>query len=259
MERFSADRFYGIACSLEELKCRFKSLTRVEGQHVANFAKYFSDIGQQCKGVGLIQSSKAAIRAASQMKDNPAEAIKHHLKALTELIQSEMEEQLFLWVPSNRAAAYSQIDEPFFGFAVYEKFKLANYDVEEAGKCFACARWTASVMHAMRVLEHGLAALCRVLKLPFGEGTWKRSIERIEKKIAIMDSTVKQKASWRTKRQFYAEAAKEFRYFKDAWRNHACHGRAQYDEEQAEKIISHTRDFMRVLSTRLREPKITRP
>jgi hypothetical protein len=36
----------------------------------------------------------------------------------------------------------------------------------------------------------------------------------------------------------------QFRYFKDAWRNHVDHGREHYDEHQADTILTHTIDFM---------------
>ena len=135
------------------------------------------------------------------------------------------------------------------------RFPSCSIDIEETGKCFACNRHTAAVMHCMRVLEHGLRALCLALDLPFGERTWHRSLDAIEKRISVLDSQVKQKSAWKIKRQFYAEAAAEFKHFKDAWRNHAAHGREHYDEERADKIIEHTRSFMRVLSTRLKEKK----
>jgi hypothetical protein len=112
-------------------------------------------------------------------------------------------------------------------------------------------------MNSMRALETGLSALCKRLDVPVGEGTWKRSIEKIEKRLTVLDSLVKQKAAWKKKRQFYAEAAKEFMHFKDAWRNYAAHGRDKYDEERSAKIIRHTRSFMQHLTSRIRETKPT--
>jgi hypothetical protein len=53
--------------------------------------------------------------------------------------------------------------------------------------------------------------------------------------------------------QFLSEAAKEFFYFKDGWRNYVAHGRAAYDEHQALGVLEHTRSFMNHLATRLSE------
>lgn len=51
--------------------------------------------------------------------------------------------------------------------------------------------------------------------------------------------------------QFLSEAAKEFFYFKDGWRNYVAHARGTYDEHQAASVLEHTRTFMNHLSTEL--------
>ena len=53
--------------------------------------------------------------------------------------------------------------------------------------------------------------------------------------------------------KFYSEAAVQFRYFKDAWRNHVCHQRQRYELHHAQTILTHTGDFMELLSTCLKE------
>jgi hypothetical protein len=216
-------------------------------------------VEKACRKIALTQSAKYAARTIEELsRPDPYTTVQAGtaFDALQRLVQSELEEQLFLWIPSHRADAYTQ-KKAFFGKSVAERFHSASVDVEEIGKCFACGRYTASVMHCMRVLEHGLRSLCLTLELPFGEGTWKRSLQAIEARIVVLDSQVnpKRKTAWKNKRQFYAEAVAEFTHFKDAWRNHAAHGREHYGEERAEKIIQHTRSFMQVLATRLKEKK----
>jgi hypothetical protein len=49
---------------------------------------------------------------------------------------------------------------------------------------------------------------------------------------------------WNQKQQFYSGAAKDFRYFKDAWRNHAMQYRERYTETDAKGILEHVRAFM---------------
>ena len=218
-------------------------------------------VERHAKSLCLKQSEKCAARMIKRIDMGPI--IKITLKEaelsdmaiqIVELVHGEMEDQLFLWVPPGIAEAYTQ-DLPYFGEAVAEKFPSASYDIEEAGKCFALGRSTASVLHCMRVLEHGLSGLCLTLELPFIPKTWTRVLEAIEKRIAVLDSQVKQKSAWKKKRQFYTEAIAEFKHFKDAWRNHAAHGRDHYGDERAEKIITHARGFMQTLATRLKERK----
>ena len=81
---------------------------------------------------------------------------------------------------------------------------------------------------------------------------WNTIIEKIESEIRKLNNLPKgqQKSD---ELQFYSEAAKEFRYFKDAWRNHVSHSREKYDERQAKRIIEHVRDFMQHIAIRLKE------
>ncbi len=53
--------------------------------------------------------------------------------------------------------------------------------------------------------------------------------------------------------QFLSEAAKEFFYFKDGWRNHVSHNRGTYDEHQAASVLEHTRSLMNHVATPLSE------
>ena len=53
--------------------------------------------------------------------------------------------------------------------------------------------------------------------------------------------------------QFLSEAAKEFVFFKDGWRNYVSQDLASYDEYQARSVLEHVRAFMIVLSSRLCE------
>jgi len=50
-----------------------------------------------------------------------------------------------------------------------------------------------------------------------------------------------------------AEAATQFRFIKNAWRNHAMHARATYDETQAREIYNSVGAFLRQLANHLRE------
>jgi hypothetical protein len=50
-----------------------------------------------------------------------------------------------------------------------------------------------------------------------------------------------------------SEAAKEFFYFKDGWRNHVSHAKDKYDGPQAFSVLNHTSAFMKHLSMGLSE------
>jgi hypothetical protein len=52
---------------------------------------------------------------------------------------------------------------------------------------------------------------------------------------------------------FYAKAAVQFRYFKDAWRVRVAHARDTYEEAPAVKVFNHTLEFFETLATRLKK------
>src|SRR5207253_1328337 len=130
-----------------------------------------------------------------------------------------------------------------FGQEVYDNFPSTRNDVAEAGNCFAVNRYTACVFHCMRVLEKGLHALVHDLNNRYGAGiTFSKTVEETNWGPIIdeIHNTLTQ-----PKRQnilnpkptqqdlsFYSKAAREFEYFKNAWRDDVSHSRSSYDENE---------------------------
>ena len=145
-------------------------------------------------------------------------------------------------------------DAPLFGEQVDKVFKEAAKDIAASGRCLALDEWTASVFHCMRVLEHGLRGFAEYLEVPMSGKlefeNWKNIIDQIEAKIRSLEGMSKGREK-SEKIRFCSEAASQFRYFKDAWRNHVAHSRASYDGREAFAIWEHTRDFMVTLAQRL--------
>ncbi|WP_374942558.1 hypothetical protein [Sphingomonas sp.] len=140
-----------------------------------------------------------------------------------------------------------------FGEEVEAAFPSAIYDIEEAGKCRAVARWTACVMHMMRALEVGLDVLEQAVGVDVIKGSWNGKLDQID--AAIKRRTKAEYGA--ADEQWYAEASTHFRVLKNAWRNHAQHGKDHYDQERATAIFDSVRSFMRHLATRLAEQTIS--
>ncbi len=118
----------------------------------------------------------------------------------------------------------------------------------------------------MMVLEAGLPALACRLKVSFkpDKATWGNLIRDIKIKIDNEvnaraqppkgSKPVSQAAAMRRAKFLSGcqEAVMQFGYFKDIWRNHIAHGRANYDENDARKALNHVRDFMEILATKLK-------
>ncbi len=166
---------------------------------------------------------------------------------LTRSLTDALEGELFLAMDARSSCLYAS-DDPLFGFAVLEAFPSASFDIGEAGKCRALGRWTASVMHLMRVLEVGLCCLA-IFAGVNPHANWNMILDQIESSL----KKIGKKSHSPEEEQFAAEAATHFRSIKNAWRNHAMHARVNYDEERTIEIYDSVRSFMRHLATRLKE------
>ena len=206
----------------------------------------------KCKEINLRLSLKAITSLYSEM-DEPLtnRKIANGLENLEQLIKWEMEDNLFLYVPSDRAEYYNA--EGGFGADVSAKFPSAKFDIAEAGNCFAVGRFTGCVFHLMRVLEVGLVALGKVFGVSLAHTNWHPAIEEIEKKIRHMGDGPNKASDWKEQQEYYSQAASHFMFLKEAWRNYTAHARGRYAEDEAETIFVNVRSFMQKLSERVTE------
>ena len=203
-----------------------------------------------CESLGLVVSLSAIKRLERRLHagDKDLNVVIDDLIYIGEQLKEELDSCLFLYVPSAAACYYESPQEGWQ--ATLAEFPSVVLNVEEGSKCFALRRYTASVFHAMRILEIGLAPLAKEFGVPTDRENWQKIIDRIESEITNKRRTLG--AKW-TDHEFYSETALQFRYFKDAWRNHVMHARLDFNEEQARTINDHVRDFMGHLATKLSE------
>lgn len=157
-------------------------------------------------------------------------------------------------VPAAQVSYYISADT-WIGSDVTAKFPSISLEAEEASKCHALGRNTACVFHLMRILELGLNSLARSLGVSFERRNWENIISDIESQIKKIGPT--RGPSWKDEEQFYAGAALQFRYFKNAWRNHVMHIRDVYSQDKSREIMSHVKEFMSHLATRIDEVSLT--
>jgi hypothetical protein len=131
-----------------------------------------------------------------------------------------------------------------FGEQTVAQFPGVERDARDAYQCFALEQWTATVFHSMRILEQGLWWLAAEVGIPDPDKQSQANlIEQIDKQIKIMRSAPSSATKTRQLPAF-SQAALEFGYFKDAWRNHVAHSHESYDEQDARKVITHVTDFI---------------
>jgi len=176
------------------------------------------------------------------------------LNSLREALEDEPNRKLFLYLPPEDDKFY-QHPERWFR-ATLKSFPVAKFDIEAACKSYALELHTACVFHAMAVLQFGLHAMANDLGVSF-----KHSIglaERQDVTAGIVEKIKPLRHMPKSDKNdetltFFSGCAAQFRYLKDAWRNHLARMREAYDREQAQSILSHVRDFMEHVSMRLQE------
>lgn len=213
-------------------------------------------LGETARHLDMVAAAAAAERAEKESFDLLAAPIgydAHRLQqvagALERLLYAFMDELKARQVMtlSPRHAGYFS-STAAFGESVETAFPSTAFDIAEAANCRALGRWTASVMHLMRVVEVGLGALARFHDVDPG-ANWNTTLNQIEAKTR----EVAKRTHGQEMEQWAAEAAAHLRFVKNAWRNHAMHPLEKYDEERAVAIFDNTRTFMQQLAKQLVE------
>jgi hypothetical protein len=210
-----------------------------------------TELAVECNLLGIDSCADliSYTRMQCENKEKPVTAgrLAEKLAAIDYVFKTQCNKQTFFRLNKEESAMFSS-QEPF-GSEVAKAFSSpeSTHEISEAAKSYALGRNTASVFHLMRVLEKGLKSLADKLvvpfTVPFEYQNWQNVIEQIESRIKDLE---KQKAGQQKTEDLkaYSEAAKQFRYFKDAWRNHVAHSRETYGPEQALSIRRHVGEFM---------------
>jgi hypothetical protein len=274
MEQFGAVKFYYIGVILEKIKRDFgtgnkKDLYPLdEDVRLGLEKRYLRFIELECRKIGLRNSAETVREFRNKLLawkviDLTSNQVATRIDEIARAIRREMKLNLFMYIPVDRAEYCQSWGESkraergeqimLFGNGVKEKFPSADYDVIEAGNCFAAGRHTACVFHLMAVLEVGLITLAKKFNVPSENKNWQNIIEPIESKIRGMGSNPARSSDWKSEQEFYSQVAIHFMFLKDAWRNSVAHGRGKYTEEEAKRIMENVRGFMQKLATKLSE------
>jgi hypothetical protein len=181
------------------------------------------------------------------MDAKTAETAHQAIRELTNSAMLELEGRKF-FRPLRTYESYYE-NPKLFGDQVFTNFPSANEDIAEAGTCLALERPTACVMHLMRVMEVGLAALGKAVNVS-KQNDWGGYLREIDKALA---ASMKAAGARTAVGQFYAEAAAMIDNVRRAWRNPTMHADKSYSLERAEEILQSVKSFMRHLATKLSE------
>jgi hypothetical protein len=214
-------------------------------------------IGQlktECEIFNLTLSSMTTERILSACdKDSyTSDAFKGDMKELVSRTQDELKSKLFFFVAVEDAPYYI---EPLKGWTeVVERFPDAISDIEEANKCFALARYAAAVFHSVQVVEHGMIALGRLLKVKDPRPGFTATSNELTRILNI--PYTRRPRTMQRRSAFLEQVQGVIAPLQTAWRNKINHAdgkltvlTADFTPEIAQEILVATRSLMRRLAT----------
>jgi hypothetical protein len=170
-------------------------------------------------------------------------------------IKDELELRLVLCLDADKSDLYAP-KAPLFGPDVATKYQSAAYEIDEAAKCLALGRYTATVFHLMRAMEVALKAVAKCLNIPdpvkSADRNWGKILEKVGDEI---DNRNKGNPAWADPkdRAFFEDARASLDVIRVAWRNATMHVENKYTEDEADHIYRAVRTFMRKLASRMDE------
>jgi len=168
------------------------------------------------------------------------------LTELSHRLHDELSTRQFIFIEPKYAKYYRQPD--LFGQEVSDSFHSAAADIADAGTAFATGLNTSCVMHLMRALETPIFLLATILGHTPDKAAWGEILRDIRPLIAALPNAHPQQ-------QILSEAAVQFRFFKNAWRDHAMHGKRRYTPDEAMVIYNAVKAFMESLAPHLHEER----
>jgi hypothetical protein len=174
-------------------------------------------------------------------------------RTLQERIHDELEGCVLLALDKRDAQLFGDAKQ-LLDAETLMKFPAIRLDADEAGKCFATERYTASVFHLMRIMEVGLRALGASLNDPSLDPKTNPSSEKILSRgdKELQKHLADRSTEWRSDESFFFSTAQaNLRAVKDAWRNSTLHVETNHNRDSAEDIWKAARAFMRHLAMKL--------
>jgi hypothetical protein len=242
MLEHNAEAFCRISCMMGQMIVLFENGVAADTKQIGGT---LGELQREVERMQLHGLSKHMERIKKHFLSGEANTstMHQHVVELYNRMRDDLESELFVMISHSNKRYYEQT-EPLFGEAVNVAFPTASLEIADAGKCRAFGRWTACVMHLMRALETPMNALAKRYDVKPGQN-WNTALNEIDAALkSVTKSTVGPDAE-----QWASEASAHLRLIKNAWRNHAQHGNARYDEEQAVAIWGNVDSFMRTLAS----------
>jgi len=181
--------------------------------------------------------------------DETVEAMKVRVESLEAAMKAEMECHLFLWVNGQRSDFYSKDAQAILGAQCCQRFPSIQKEIEEAAKCYAVGRYTASAFHLMRSTEAGIKALAKAIGFTPTHRGWGLVFKELERQSKLSPPP----PVWSAHRKFLNQLSGDLVAITKAWRNDIAHLVDTYTEEDAKSLITVIPMFLRDLAENIDE------
>ncbi len=259
MLELNASNFLNAATNLARVHQIFSGLDRAYGEilvpsSVELIIPPLADFKRESDQLGARLASIAADRMLSKLRLEPCVLnVGQAVLALNE-IESRFadyltEVKMFVLYPQE-ASFLETADQLVESEGFSAMFPNAALEVEEASKCIALGRFTASVFHSMRMLEIAIRALAKRLGIPDptapAEKNWGKILEAIKTKI---DATSPKKNRMPgSEGSFFEDLYAHLDAVRNPWRNATMHVETIYMPHEALHILRCSAFFVRRLS-----------
>jgi hypothetical protein len=249
MEKFSAASFQQIVSGLTFMLGKIDELPpEAEGGDLAVvYLPIVKEIRKDCEKIDLRVSMACAddfILLADRMTLGE---LTRNLRELDNTIRREMQACMFFHMPFGQAKYYKK--NLLFGAAVDVRLPSTQFDITEAGNCYAMGRGTACVFHLMRVMEVGVQKFGEMLGVQLAaEKNWQNILDEVNKAIKGLPQKARRTIA-------LSQVAAHLYNVKVAWRNQVMHPHDKYTPDEAKDILGHVEAFMKTLASLIPVPK----
>jgi hypothetical protein len=225
------------------------TIDEIPREHAGHLFKVLTDLK-------LPVSAAAAERLVDLFKSDRAKLthVEDGIRSIQSRMRDELKSRAFLAVRSDNVSFFEE-PKHLLGQDVWTKYRSAHYDIEEAGKCFALARYTASVFHLMRVVELAVNATRVCLGIPDSAKPSEKAWGKILGAIRTEKDKRNGAKSWKSPADadFFDGAYVLLDAVKEAWRDPTMHIESKYTEDEARRVFVAMNSFMSKLASRVDE------
>lgn len=214
---------------------------KIEDPHREPTLFLVNAVRDHCVTMGLRVTAQALQEVITQIEYGAVSFGEMRARA-TETVNTlrhELSTILLLGIDPDKEKYFQEIQP--FGVLAASGFPQLGTDIEEAAKCLALDRGTATVFHLMRVMEEGLKYVGSLLGIPYAP-SWESYITQIG--IEIGKKHKHKTVKWKRDEPFFKEILGNLEAIKIAWRNPTMHIVRTYSPSEAEDVFKAVNTLM---------------